>query len=280
MRREQYELMYQQEERHWWYAGMRRISIALLDRYVDGHGRGLVKRREILDAGCGSGGMTRVLERYGRVTGVDLAAEAIELARHRGLRRLARGSVGALPLADASFDLVTSFDVLYHLAVEDDRAAFAELHRVLRPGGVLLIRLPAYDWLRGAHDRAVHTRHRYTRGELTSRLGEAGFAVEHTSYANFLLFPLAPAKRLLERHSDSDGGGLADLWQPPTPINRALDTLLGLEAGPASRFGLPWGLSVYAVGRRVRGTACKTRIAGDGLRRAFDSEQQVVAGSS
>ena len=252
MEREQYELMYRQEERHWWYAGMRRISAALLDRYATPGDRGPT-RLEILDAGCGSGGMSRFLERYGRVTGLDLAPEAIDLARDRGVPRLARGSVSALPFRTASFDLVTSFDVLYHLAVEDDRTAFAELRRVLRPGGIVLVRLPAYNWIRGDHDRAVHTRHRYTRAELTERLLLAGFHVEHASYANSILFPLAPAKRLLERRLERQNGSssasVADLWQPPRPFNRLLTDLLALEARPASRASLPWGLSVFAVGR-------------------------------
>ena len=194
--------------------------------------------------------MARFLAGRGRVTGVDIAGEAVALARRRGLGRLVRGSIGALPLRSESFDLVTSFDVLYHLGVEDDLAALRELHRVLRPRGVLLIRVPAYDWIRGAHDQAVHTRHRYTRPELAGKLERVGFRVEHASYANGLLFPIAPAKRLLERH---DGcGGVTDLWQPPGPLNRALADLLTLESGWVSGPGLPWGLSVFAVGRRVR----------------------------
>ncbi len=258
MEREQYDLMFRQEARHWWYAGMRRISAALLDRYPPTGCRGQVSPTpdtrhptpEILDAGCGSGGMARFLERRGRVTAIDLAAEAVSLARRRGVRRLLRGSVGALPLCSERFDLVTSFDVLYHLAVDDDVAALGELHRVLRPGGVLLIRLPAYDWIRGAHDQAVHTRHRYTRRELRAKLEWVGFRVEHSSYANFLLFPIAPAKRLLERRDGS--GGVTDLWQPPGPLNRALAALLALEAPWVSGPSLPWGLSVFAVGRRIQ----------------------------
>jgi len=245
--REQYDLMFAQEERHWWYVGMRRISAALLDGYpprTDARGP-----LSILDAGCGSGGMTRFLRRWGGVTGVDLAREALGLARMRGLARLARASVGALPFLPASFDVVTSFDVLYHLNVSDDLAALRELHRVLRPGGVLLIRLPAYDWIRGAHDDAVHTRHRYTRAELSAKLEDVGFRLEHATYANSILFPLAPVKRYLEHRNGTQEA--TDLWRPPAPVNRLLADLLGLEAAVARSVGLPWGLSVFGVARRV-----------------------------
>ena len=249
MEREQYDLMFAQEEQHWWYAGMRRISAALLEPYlprVDGaHSRPL----ELLDAGCGSGGMTRYLQRFGRVTGIDLAPEAVSLAKQRGLTQLARSSVGAIPFRDGAFDVVTSFDVLYHLNVNDDRAALSEIHRVLRPGGIALIRLPAFDWIRGAHDEVVHTRHRYTRDELSAKLEDVGFLVERSTYANFLLFPLAPVKRYLERRNGSHEA--TDLWRPPGPVNRLLTDLLSLEAIPARTFGLPWGLSVFAVARRV-----------------------------
>lgn len=258
MEKEQYDLMFAQEERHWWYVGMRRISTALLERYpplvddLDGrpslNGRG-GRPLEILDAGCGSGGMTRYLSRFGRVTGIDLAPEALDLAQKRDLPRLARSSIGALPFLDGSFDVVTSFDVLYHLNVQDDSAALEDIHRVLRPGGIALIRLPAFDWIRGAHDEVVHTRHRYTRDELSGKLEDAGFRLEHATYANFLLFPLAPAKRYLELRQGTHEA--TDLWRPPGPINRLLADLLSLEAIPAREMGLPWGLSVFAVARRV-----------------------------
>ena len=249
MEREQYDLMFAQEERHWWYVGMRRISAALLRRFPPWIEGQTTRPPEILDAGCGSGGMTRYLQQFGRVTGIDLAPEALTLAKQRGLARLARSSVGAIPFRDGSFDIVTSFDVLYHLNVNDDRAALAEIHRLLRPGGIALIRLPAFDWIRGAHDAVVHTRHRYTRDELSGKLEDVGFLLEHSTYANFLLFPLAPAKRYLEQRYGSHDA--TDLWRPPGPFNRLLADLLSLEALPACLVGLPWGLSVFAVARRV-----------------------------
>jgi len=249
MERNQYDLMFAQEERHWWYVGMRRISAALLERYPPRVPSEAGCPPRILDAGCGSGGMTRFLGRYGAVVGVDIEPHALELAKQRKLSGLARSSVGALPFQDGTFVVVTSFDVLYHLNVDDDRTALAEIHRVLRPGGVALIRLPAFDWIRGAHDEVVHTRHRYTRDELVGKLEDAGFRLEQATYANFLLFPLAPAKRYLEQRKGTHES--TDLWRPPGPLNRLLADLLSLEALPARGPGLPWGLSVFAVGRRV-----------------------------
>lgn len=243
MEREQYDLMFRQEERHWWYLGMRQIAERLLDRFYHPS----TAQPEVLDAGCGSGGTTVWLERRGRVTGLDLMPAAVELAQLRGVKRLLRGSIEALPFQDERFDLLTSFDVLYHLGVRHDDRALAEWARVLRPGGLALVRVAAHDWLRGAHDEATHTRHRYHRAELVAKLETAGLRVELASYANCLLFPLAPAKRLLER---KDVAGGTDLWQPPGPLNALLRALLASEAGPIIRGGLPWGLSVIAVARK------------------------------
>src|SRR5207248_8255591 len=139
------------EDTHWWYLGMRAIASDLLASLP------LPPAPLILDAGCGTGGNAALLERHGWLVGVDLSDLALDLAAGRGHRPLARASVTALPFPDQTFDLVTSFEVLYHRAVGDDVAALGELRRVLRPGGHLLLRLPALDWLRGAHDAAVHT---------------------------------------------------------------------------------------------------------------------------
>lgn len=248
-----YDLTFRLEDRLWWYLGMRRVMAALLPAPTG--------RWDVLDAGCGTGGTTAWLARYGRVVGIDRAPEALALARSRQLARLVRGSVDRLPFADASFDLLASFDVIYHRAV-DDRAALAEFHRVLRPGGLALIRLPAYDRLRGAHDRAVHTRHRYTAAELAGLLGAAGFRVERISYANTLLFPAALARRLGEsRAADSSarapresGATTGDFWEPPAALNRLLELPLALEAALIRRgLALPFGLSVVALARKGAG---------------------------
>jgi SAM-dependent methyltransferase len=250
MEREQYAIMARREERHWWYSGMRRVALAVLERALDGR-RGM----RILDAGCGTGGTTFKLRRFGNVVGVDLAWEALEPARGRGLPALARASIERLPFGNGVFDAVTSFEVVYHLGVASDTSALQEMRRVLKPGGLFLLRVPAHDWLRGEHDRLVHTRHRYTRAEVAAKLRDAGFRIEHLSWANTLLFPPAVVKRLLERFGSGaapDGSAEPDLWQPPEPINAALESVVAVEALAIPRgLPLPFGLSVLAVARAV-----------------------------
>jgi SAM-dependent methyltransferase len=189
------------------------------------------------------------------VVGVDLAWEALQPARSRGLSALARGSIERLPFGDETFDAATSFEVVYHLGVGSDTSALAEIRRVLKRGGLLLLRVPAHDWLRGEHDRLVHTRHRYTRTEVATKLRAAGFSIERLSWANTVLFPPAVAKRLLERSTPDAAESKdaePDLWQPPEPLNSLLENAVAVESLAIPRgLPLPFGLSVLAVARAV-----------------------------
>lgn len=238
--------MYEAEGRQWWYAGMRAITRALLA----GPLRELGPRPRVLDAGCGTGQNLALFAAEGRAVGVDLSAEAVAFCRSRGVAA-ARASVLALPFPDAAFDLVTSFDVLYHRWIEDDRRAVAELARVLRPGGFLLVRAPALKALWGAHDEAVLSRHRYTRRELVALLRAGGLEPVAATYANTLLLPLLFARRTLDRLLHRHGSDVGFL---PWPLERAFRAALGLEAGLVRHLSLPLGASVFAVGKRPAGT--------------------------
>jgi SAM-dependent methyltransferase len=248
MEKSEYTTMAAVELRHWWYGGMRAISAALLDPLYAGR-----RDLRILDAGCGTGGDALFLGRYGAVVGLDYAAEAAALVGDRLPGRFARGSVLALPFAAGSFDLVTSYDVLYHAGVPDEGAALAEARRVLRPAGRLLIRLPAYEWLRSRHDRQVHTRRRYTARAAAAMLAAAGFVVERLTYALSLLFPLPAATRLLERLGPDHGAEEASaMGLPPAPLNAALRAPMALEAAWIGMGGaLPFGLSIVALARVI-----------------------------
>jgi SAM-dependent methyltransferase len=240
MERSEYVTMAAVEASHWWYGGMRAIAAALLDEVYGGRGD-----LRILDAGCGTGGNALFLRRYGCVTGMDLMPDALEFGAPRLPGQLARGSVLALPFADASFDLVTSFEVLYHRGVPDERPALAETRRVLRSGGRLLIRLPAFEQLRGKHDRAVHGRRRYTAADVRALLETHGFRVERLSYVNSLLLPLPLAQRALERVLPAVERRESDLQLPAGPLNEALRWPLAAEAAWLARGGsFAAGLSV------------------------------------
>lgn len=242
----EYRLMFQVEDHHWWYQGMANISRAFLNRWYLPGGT-----LEILDAGCGTGAsIAGLLSAYGRVTGMDISGCALDFCRQRSLPNLAQASITHLPFANHSFDVVTCFDVLSDGAVPDDFSPLKEFHRVLLPGGRVLLRLPAYPWLRGVHDQAVLTVRRYTRHSARNLLEQAGFYVEHVSYANTLLFPLIALKRLGERLVPPQNSA-SDLQFSPGPFNAILKGILSLEARPAALRGLPFGVSLFILARKL-----------------------------
>ncbi|HET7292555.1 MAG TPA: class I SAM-dependent methyltransferase [Vicinamibacteria bacterium] len=241
MNRAEYTRMYDAEERQWWYVGMRRIASALLEGSVPSD-----PQRRVLDAGCGSGANLPALSRYGRAVGIDVSKDALTLARQRRAS-VAGASVMRLPFADGVFGLVTSFDVLYHRWVPDDALATGELARVLAPGGFLLVRMPALMLLWGAHDEAVHSRHRYRRAEVETLLRGAGLQVVRSTYANFFLFPLVLLRRRLDRLTGRHGSDVAFL---PAPFEALFRGLLLAEAWLAQRISLPIGASVLVLARK------------------------------
>lgn len=239
---QEYRTIYNVEDRHWWYVGMRQITMALLEETY-GHHTDL----RILDAGSGTGAAMGYLSRFGQVTGVDLSPLALAFCRKRQLERLGQASVTALPFAAASFDLVTSFDVLYHRAVGDPRIPLAEFYRVLSPGGRVLLRLPAYDRLRGHHDIIIHTARRFSASQLGRDLETVGFTVERLTYANTLLFPITLARRLLDPLLPHNDTGNSDVIPNPAWLDDALTAVLGLEASWLRQHDLPFGLTVAAL---------------------------------
>jgi ubiquinone/menaquinone biosynthesis C-methylase UbiE len=249
MEPQEYGLMFDVERAHWWYLGMEKITRAILNQWFP---RGANAR--ILDAGCGTGAaMSTYLADYGNVTGIDFSPLALNFCRKRNLTSLGLASVSNIPFPPESFDLVTSFDVLYEQAVPSDFAALTEFFRVLRPGGFVLLRLPAYNWLRGQHDLTIHTARRYTAPQLKRLLIDSGFQTCRVGYANSFLFPLAAAKRLLERLKPS-ASATSDLSLNVGMLNGLFKHILASEAFFISRTGLPFGLSVIALARKPHTT--------------------------
>lgn len=231
------------DERHWWYRGRRRIIRAELNRLA------LPAGSRVLDAGCGSGRTLVELVDYGQVSGIELSDEAAELARDRGLGEVVVGRLEELPWDDGTFELITCLDVIEH--VPDDVRALRELLRVARPGGWLLVTVPAYQALWSLHDEANHHFRRYARTSLRGAALAAGWKVQRMSAFNSLLLAPAAAVRVAQRRIGTHNGYTNDLDLGPAWLNDVLERPLALEAGWLARGRtLPMGLSLLALLRR------------------------------
>jgi SAM-dependent methyltransferase len=243
--RDEYQLMHGLELKHWWFRGRRRILVDLLEEATN---PGPPAPR-ILDYGCGTGGNTSFYAALGSVVGIEPDWSAIRLAHVRGGANYCRSEGTRLPFRPGVFDIVVASDVLEH--IEDDEAAVAEIARVIRPGGVLILTVPAHQWMFSEHDVALHHFRRYSKTSLRMLLEGTGMKIRRLSYWNASLFPLICLLRLMRAgHSRpvarSDRGGEAPHW-----INEGLAALLAGEAAVVRRVSLPWGVSLVAAAQRM-----------------------------
>lgn len=238
------------EDLHWWFVGRRRILLEVLNRYLAPNGS---QTRRILDVGCGTGTMLTYLASFGKAEGVDIDEEAIGYCRDRGLQNVRLGEASSLPFGDGSFDLVTALDVVEHL--DDDVAAFREMKRVLRPGGQILVTVPAHRFLWGDQDEVNMHKRRYNARELRDRLVESGFDVLRISYMNAILFaPIAAVRlaRRLEHRLRKRIQPQSDFRYPaPGPVNFLLAAVFGAEGPILRRMNIPFGVSILALAQRT-----------------------------
>ena len=227
------------DEHHWWYRGRRKIIRTELDRLP------LPADARLLDAGCGSGRTLEELVDYGEVYGIELDPEAAEVARSRGVGQVERGRLEELPWEDATFDLITCLDVIEH--TPDDRVTLRELRRVCKPGGWLLVTVPAYQALWSMHDDANHHFRRYGRRSLREAALEEGWRLRRMTSFNTLLLAPAAAVRLAQRHAPGREYTPEIRLGPPW-LNAMLERPLRIEARWLARGRtLPAGLSLLAV---------------------------------
>jgi SAM-dependent methyltransferase len=234
------------ERQHFWFRGFRRFVAPLLARACAGTSAPL-----ILDCGCGTGNNLAMLRQYGRPCGIDLTFSGLAYARRNGERLVAQASALSLPFSDDSFDLVTSFDVIYAFDDEMAARALAEMHRVLRPGGSLVLNVAALPALRGNHSILGGEVQRYTRTGLRAHLERAGFEVQRLTYTNAAILPIVAGVRFAQRlrqggHELSD----TEMTVPAPPVNLALSALLAAESAALRFVDMPLGSSLLTLARK------------------------------
>jgi len=225
---------------HWWYVARRLILADLIRRDVR---PGPDSR--ILEIGCGTGHNFEMLKRFGRVDAleVDAAARAIaETALGRPVLSAPLPELRDVP--KTSWDLICALDVIEH--VDEDRASLRTMAGLLRPGGAILLTVPAFPWLWSAHDDANHHVRRYTRSTLRSTIAAAGLRIDAIGYFNSLLFPIAAAKRMIGNATGATG---SDDDLPPAPVNALFRGVFALERHLVGRVSLPVGVSLFAIAR-------------------------------
>jgi len=244
MKPAEYETMFRVEDHHWWYRALRRVVFGQLKRYLPGRPDG-----PILDVGCGTAANLSRLSRLRPAVGLDLSAEALSLARRRPGGVLVRGNALELPFRDEAFAAIVSTSVLYHRWVTDVGQALAEFDRVLAPRGLVVIDLPAFDALYGAHDEAVMTARRFTAPQVRALVEALGWRPLRMRYWNSLLFPVALAMRRLSR-GQRDVGDLEETVPSQGTTNRLMDRLMALEWQLIQRVPLPFGVSITCVAEK------------------------------
>ena len=241
MDRAVFDRMAELDQQHWWFTARRRILAEVIRRIV----RPPTAAR-ILELGCGTGHNLDMLGAFGTVEASELDDHARELAAKRLGRAIEAAALPDLSRFPAdSYDMIALLDVLEH--VVDDKGSLAAIFTRLKPGGALLLTVPANPWMWSAHDVAHHHHRRYRKTDLAALARAAGYEIDLLSPFNTMLFPLIAGVRVLNKVRGHDS---ADDALPAKPVNSVLDRLFGFEAGLIGRLPFPFGVSLVAVLRR------------------------------
>lgn len=242
---DEYTRMYMLETSFWWYRVLHELVESIIQKQKP---QGKIR---MLDAGCGTGRMMEICRKYGPVEGIDYSTDAVAYARKRGLDNVTLGDLNEVQLNANSYDLITSLDVLYHAAIKDDSAILKKFYDGLKEGGILIINLPAFEYLKRSHDRVVHTKKRYRKKAFAMELKQAGFKILHSGYRMPLLYFVILLTKIFHQKTEVQASG-SDLKEIPGWLNNLLLNM-GRTENWLIRHGIPFpvGSSLFVVAEKV-----------------------------
>jgi len=236
----EYTNMAQIEDRHFWFIQTRAMVRDALLR------EGITPQSKLLDIGCGTGGTMHVIHDICSPSGIDMSLQALEYATKKIDAPVAQADATVLPFTENTFDFAIALDVIEH--IQNDVQVLREIKRVLKPGGKLVLTVPAHQYLFSTHDKSLHHVRRYSRQLLKSRIEESGLQIQRLTYTNFLLFTPIAAVRLIKKHLLKDNSmPSSDATVPMAPVNAILSGTMAMERAWLHRLNLPYGVSMMAV---------------------------------
>jgi len=244
---EKYKRMYDLEDSYWWFVAKHKIVRSVI-RYFYGED---TAGAYALDIGCGTGAFLDKMEQMDmKAYGLDMSREAVDFCRSRRKSRLLVGNVeGELPFRDNAFDIVTSLDVIEH--VDDYRRVIEEACRVLRPGGILVITVPAFQFLWNQHDEVHHHKRRFVSKDIKAAIESTGdLRTLKLSYYNFFLFFVVCLFRILKKTFRWNGKRKDDFISVPRLVNGLLCRIFSMESLFLKHLDFPFGVSIIAVARK------------------------------
>jgi ubiquinone/menaquinone biosynthesis C-methylase UbiE len=246
-----YEDMYVLEDTHWWHCSKRQLVIEALQKWIASTPSiRSNKKLKLLDVGCGTGKNAETFAQFGEVYGVDFSSDALKFCKKRGLTNVKKADVEKkIPYPTNTFDVITLLDVLEHI---EEAPSLKEIYRVLKPGGYLLVTVPAFKWLWSNWDVVLHHKRRYTVAMLEDSLQQQGFHIKFSSYVYmFLVAPMYLVR--LVKSLFSTGNEYQSDFQLSSPLINTMFTLAAnIDRKLMWLLRLPFGTSVFAAAQKVR----------------------------
>lgn len=249
MNLEEYHKMHALERQYWWFQGRRKVILDILRNHTKHNAQADSARPVIVDIGCGTGMLMEDLQVMGKATGLDFSMVALEYCKNRGINNLGRADVRHIPIQDNSVDIITALDLIEH--IEDDHGLMREFQRILKPGGIAVMSVPAHKKLWSGHDVALHHFRRYEKPEFRSLIEEAGLTPRKYTYGMATAYlPAVMVRNLKKLASRPTTTNTTDEFPIPAWLNGLLKKSVEAESLWLRRWNLPIGLSLLCVAEK------------------------------